>query len=128
MFLMNSSSWLAIGSLVAAIGVGFGAFGAHTLKERLTPEMLAVFETGARYQLIHALALIAVGLASAQWPAARFNPAGWAFLIGIVLFSGSLYVLAISDVRVLGAVTPFGGVAFISGWLLFALAAWKIRS
>ena len=124
---MNASLWLAIGSIFAAIGVGFGAFGAHTLKERLTPEMLAIFETGARYQLIHALALIAVGLAAAHWPTARFNPAGWAFLIGIVLFSGSLYALAISGVRVLGAVTPFGGVAFIGGWILFALAAWKTR-
>jgi uncharacterized membrane protein YgdD (TMEM256/DUF423 family) len=122
---MNPSTWLTLGSLFAALGVGLGAFGAHTLKDRLTPEMLAIFETGAHYQLIHALALVAVGLAAAHWPAARFNPAGWAFLIGILLFSGSLYVLAISGVRVLGAVTPFGGVAFISGWILFALAAWK---
>lgn len=124
---MNPSTWLTLGSLFAALGVGLGAFGAHTLKDRLTPEMLAIFETGAHYQLIHALALVAVGLAAAQWPAARFNPAGWAFLIGIVLFSGSLYVLAISGVRVLGAITPFGGVAFISGWILFALAAWRTR-
>jgi len=113
----------AAGALSAAIGVGAGAFAAHGLKDRLTPEMLAVFETGARYQLFHAL-----GLMIAAWAVARYGTdaaawGGWLLLAGTVLFSGSLYLLAVTGVRWLGIVTPFGGVAFIVGWVLLALAA-----
>jgi len=113
----------AAGALSAAVAVGTGAFAAHGLKARLTPEALAVFETGARYQMYAAL-----GLMGAAWAAARFaSPlaawGGWLLLAGTVLFSGSLYALALTGVRGLGAVTPLGGVAFIAGWVLLAVAA-----
>jgi len=113
----------AAGALSAAIGVAAGAFAAHGLKDRLTPEMLAVFETGARYQLFHAL-----GLMAAAWAAQRYGTdtavwGGWLLLLGTVLFSGSLYVLAVTGIRWLGIVTPFGGVAFIVGWVMLALSA-----
>ncbi len=113
----------AAGALSAAIGVAAGAFAAHGLKSRLTPDMLAVFETGARYQLFHAL-----GLLAAAWAASRYGTdtaawGGWLLLLGTVLFSGSLYLLALTGIRWLGIVTPFGGVAFIVGWVILALAA-----
>lgn len=115
--------FVVVGALSAFIGVAAGAFGAHALKFRLTPDLLAVFDTGARYQLFHALALMAVAWACRQWPSARW--AGWCFVAGTLLFSGSLYVLALTGVRAFGAVTPFGGVAFLLGWLLLAWSAWK---
>ncbi len=115
--------FLALGSLSAFLGVAAGAFGAHALKSRLTPDLLAVFETGARYQLYHALALLAVAWASTQFPGAWIRWAGWCFAGGTLLFSGSLYALALSGVRVLGAITPFGGLLFLAGWLCLALAA-----
>jgi uncharacterized membrane protein YgdD (TMEM256/DUF423 family) len=115
--------FLAMGALSAAISVAAGAFGAHALKARLTPDLLAVFETGARYEMYHALGLLAVGLALARSPAAAAAWAGWLFLAGTLLFSGSLYALALTGVRALGAVTPFGGVAFIAGWIALAIAA-----
>jgi uncharacterized membrane protein YgdD (TMEM256/DUF423 family) len=115
--------FLAAAAISAAISVAAGAFGAHALKARLSPELLAVFETGARYEMYHA-----IGLALAAWAASRFAaaPAAWAgglFLAGTVLFSGSLYALALTGVRGLGAVTPFGGLAFIAGWIALALSA-----
>jgi uncharacterized membrane protein YgdD (TMEM256/DUF423 family) len=109
------------------MGVAAGAFGAHGLKGRLTPEMLAVFETGVRYHLIHALALLAVAWAVTRWSSRAIGVAGWLFVVGIVLFSGSLYVLTLSGIRGFGAITPFGGVAFILGWLLLAWGAWTGR-
>ncbi|HEY6101062.1 MAG TPA: DUF423 domain-containing protein [Anaeromyxobacter sp.] len=116
-------TFLALGAISAAISVAAGAFGAHALKARLSPDLLAVFETGARYQMYHA-----IGIALAAWAAARFPGAapawaGWLFLAGTVLFSGSLYALALTGIRGLGAVTPFGGLAFIAGWIALALAA-----
>ena len=105
--------------------VGLGAFGAHGLKSRLGPDMLAVFETGVRYQLYHALALLAVGWAAARWSHPLINASGWAFGAGIVLFSGSLYLLALTGIRSLGAITPLGGLAFIAGWACLALGALK---
>ncbi len=87
--------------------------------------MLAVFETGVRYQMYHALALLAVGLAAHQYPQASFHIAGWLFTAGIVLFSGSLYALALSGVRWLGAITPLGGVLFLAGWATLARQYWK---
>jgi uncharacterized membrane protein YgdD (TMEM256/DUF423 family) len=118
-------TFLVLGALSAGISVAAGAFGAHALKARLSPDLLAVVETGARYQMYHAL-----GLAAAAWAASR-GPgghaaaawAGWLFVAGTVLFSGSLYALALSGLRGLGAVTPFGGVAFLAGWVALALAA-----
>ena len=108
--------FFALGSLSGFIAVGLGAFAAHGLKERLAPEMLAVFETGARYQMYHALAMILCGVLAATRP-------GWVMQGGIVLFSGSLYALALTDVKALGAITPFGGVAFLVGWVWLAITA-----
>lgn len=107
------------------MGVAAGAFGAHGLRERLTPEMLAVWETAVRYQLYHALALLAVAWAVTRWPSAATTAAGWLFLAGTLLFSGSLYLLSLSGVRWLGAITPIGGVAFIAGWACLVWAAFK---
>jgi uncharacterized membrane protein YgdD (TMEM256/DUF423 family) len=113
----------AAGALSAAVAVATGAFAAHGLKARLAPEALAVFETGARYQMYAALGLMAAAWAAARWAGAAASWGGWLLLAGTVLFSGSLYLLAVTGVRWLGAVTPFGGVAFIAGWVLLALAA-----
>jgi uncharacterized membrane protein YgdD (TMEM256/DUF423 family) len=120
-------AFFIIGAVLGALGVTAGAFGAHGLKARLTPEMLAVFETGVRYQLIHALALLAVAWAGARWSSPAISVAGWLFVVGIFLFSGSLYALCLTGIRGLGAVTPFGGVAFIAGWLALAWGAWRGR-
>jgi uncharacterized membrane protein YgdD (TMEM256/DUF423 family) len=103
------------------LAVAVGAFGAHALRARLTPEHLAIFETGARYQIYHALALLAVGWAVARWPGPLPVYAGWLFVLGSIVFSGSLYILALTGVRWWGAVTPIGGVAFLAGWLCLVL-------
>lgn len=113
------------GALSAALAVAAGAFGAHALKTRLSAELLAVFETAARYQLYHALALLAVAALLPRWPAPPLRAAGWLFLIGTVLFSGSLYLLALTGTRWLGAITPLGGLCFIAGWLSLALGVWR---
>ena len=114
-----------MGAVLAALGVAAGAFGAHALRGRLTPELLAAFETGVRYHLVHALALLSVAWASTRWPGRATNMAGWLFLAGTVLFSGSLYALSVSGIRALGAITPLGGVAFIAGWMALAWAVWR---
>lgn len=120
---MRSGGWLLLAGVNGLIGVAAGAFAAHALKTRLTPELLAIFQTGAQYQMYHALALLGVALLQRQTPPARVVAgAGWAFLIGILLFSGSLYALALSGMRSLGAITPFGGVAFLLGWFLLIVA------
>ena len=115
--------FFALGALSAFIGVATGAFGAHALKARLTPDMLAVFEVGVRYQMYHALALLACAWAMTKWPGPLVIAAGWLFVAGTVVFSGSLYVLSLSGVRWLGAVTPIGGLALLAGWLCLATAA-----
>lgn len=116
-------TFLLIGALAGCVAVMFGAFGAHALRNRLSPEMLAVFETGVRYQMYHAFAVLIVALAAARFDGWLVRAAGWAFTAGIVLFSGSLYALALTGVTMLGAVTPIGGLAFLIGWvLLIALA------
>ncbi len=115
--------FFGLGALSALISVAAGAFGAHALRERLSPDMLAVFETGARYQMYHALGLLAVAWAVARWPTSSAGLAGWLFVAGTVLFSGSLYLLALTGTRWLGAITPLGGVAFIAGWAALAWAA-----
>jgi len=112
-----------LGALSAFLAVAAGAFGAHALRARLGPAMLLVFETGARYQMYHALALMAVAWAVTRWPGTLTSAAGWCFVAGTVLFSGSLYAMALTGQRVLGAITPLGGVAFLTGWLCLALAA-----
>ncbi|MDQ2670530.1 MAG: DUF423 domain-containing protein [Gemmatimonadota bacterium] len=115
--------FLSLGAGSAFIAVGAGAFGAHALRARLSPDLLAVFETGVRYQMYHALALIAVAWVVTRWPSGTAVWAGWLFVAGTLLFSGSLYLLALTGVRWLGAVTPFGGVAFLAGWVCLMLAA-----
>jgi|SRR5690349_4985848 len=117
--------YFALGAISAFIAVALGAFAAHGLKSRLDPAMLATFETGVRYHMYHALALLAVGWACTRWPGAAANASGWLFIAGTVLFSGSLYALSLTGVRALGAITPFGGAAFLAGWLCLAWAAWK---
>lgn len=104
------------------LGVAAGAFGAHGLKHVLSEEMKAVFETGARYHLIHSLALLAVAWLSVQYPSRAVAAAGWCFLIGIVFFSGSLYALSLTGLKKLGAVTPVGGLLFLIGWACLFLA------
>jgi uncharacterized membrane protein YgdD (TMEM256/DUF423 family) len=106
---------VAIGAINAALAVAAGAFAAHALRGRLEPRALEVFETGARYHMYHALAIVAAGIVAAKAP-------GWVFLAGIVLFSGSLYALALTDVKLLGAITPLGGLAFLVGWVWLAVA------
>jgi uncharacterized membrane protein YgdD (TMEM256/DUF423 family) len=115
--------FFGLGAISAFIAVGAGAFGAHALRARLSPEYLAVFETAARYQMYHALALLGVAWTITRWPGAFAGWAGWLFLIGTVLFSGSLYALALTGTRWLGAITPLGGIAFLAGWICLALSA-----
>ncbi|HVL74408.1 MAG TPA: DUF423 domain-containing protein [Noviherbaspirillum sp.] len=115
--------FFAIGALSALISVAAGAFGAHGLRTRLGPDMLNVFEIGVRYQMYHALALLAVAWACTRWPHPATTASGVLFIVGTVVFSGSLYVLSLSGIRWLGAVTPFGGVALIAGWGCLAWAA-----
>ena len=111
------------GAVAAFIAVALGAFGAHSLRTKLSPDMLNIFEVGVRYQMYHALGLIAVAWAMTRWPEANLNAAGWAFIVGIVVFSGSLYLLSATDIRWLGAITPIGGLAFLIGW---AILIWSI--
>ncbi|HTG48977.1 MAG TPA: DUF423 domain-containing protein [Gemmatimonadales bacterium] len=113
--------FFALGSASALVAVAAGAFGAHGLRARLSPDLLAVFETAARYQMYHALALLAVGWAVIRWPGPWPVRAGWLFAVGTLLFSGSLYALALSGMRWLGAVTPLGGLAFLAGWTCLLL-------
>lgn len=114
--------FLILGAVNAFLSVGLGAFGAHGLKAKLAPDLLAVYKTGVEYHFYHALGLMAVGLVAAQFPqSALVRGSGWAMLAGIVIFSGSLYILSITGVRWLGAVTPIGGVAFLVAWALLAV-------
>jgi uncharacterized membrane protein YgdD (TMEM256/DUF423 family) len=115
--------FFGLGAASGFVAVAAGAFGAHALRARLSPDLLGVFETAARYQMYHALALMAVAWAVARWPGALPQWAGWLFIAGTVLFSGSLYALALSGVRWLGAITPLGGLAFLAGWICLGLAA-----
>jgi uncharacterized membrane protein YgdD (TMEM256/DUF423 family) len=116
-------TFLLIGAVAGLIGVGLGAFGAHGLRSRLSPEMLAVFETGVRYQMYHTLAILAVAALMVRIDGRWLSMAGWSFTAGIVIFSGSLYVLALSGITILGAITPIGGVFFLIGWICLAAAA-----
>lgn len=114
-------NWIVVGAVCGFLGVALGAFGAHGLKARASAEALAWWQTAAQYHLVHAVALVAVGLLRAQ--SGRGDAAGWAFLAGILVFSGTLYAMALGAPRVLGAVTPLGGLALLAGWALLALAA-----
>ena len=116
-------TFMFVGALMGGIGVAIGAFGAHGLRGRLSPEMLAVFETGVRYHMYHALAILATAAFLPRIDGRAVLIAGWSFTTGILLFSGSLYALALSGVTILGAITPLGGVAFLVGWISLAVAA-----
>jgi uncharacterized membrane protein YgdD (TMEM256/DUF423 family) len=119
-------TFLILGSLNGLIAVALGAFGAHVLKERLSSDMLSVFQTGVQYQMYHALALILVAVLSNQLSnSGAVHWSGWLFFAGILLFSGSLYALSLSGVKVLGAITPLGGLAFLAGWIMLAWGAFK---
>lgn len=116
-------TFVLIAALAGFTGVALGAFGAHGLRSRLTPDMLAVFETGVRYHLIHAVAILATAGLLDRVGGRLIVAAGWLFLGGIVLFSGSLYLLALTGISILGAITPLGGLAFLAGWTCLAFAA-----
>jgi uncharacterized membrane protein YgdD (TMEM256/DUF423 family) len=117
------SPWVAAGAISGFLAVALGAFGAHGLADQIDARALAAFETGARYQMYHALALLAVGVLAARDPSRAFKVAGWAFVAGSLIFSGSLYMLAVSGQRWLGAITPVGGISFMTGWIALAYAA-----
>lgn len=119
--------WAAIGAVSAGLAVAAGAFGAHALKARIGVDALAVWETAARYQMYHALALLAVAAAAPVWRGRAVHAAGGLFVLGTLLFCGSLYVLALSGLRALGAVAPLGGAALIAGWVCLAWAAARGR-
>lgn len=119
-------SFLMLAAFFGFTGVGLGAFAAHGLKSRLSPEYLAIFHTGVLYQLIHAVALLGVAVLAAQLPGRMVTWAGYAFALGILMFSGSLYVLTLTGFSKLGIVTPFGGLAFLVGWALLGITAWRL--
>ena len=121
--------FLTIAALLGGSSVGFGAFGAHALKERLSERSLEIFETAARYQMYHALALLLVGvlMSRSQVEETFLTASGWAFIVGVVLFCGSLYALSFSGINWLGAVAPLGGLALMVGWAAIAVAAWSYK-
>ena len=126
--MQSAKIFLALGSLNAMLAVILGAFGAHGLKTRLTENMLAVYQTGVQYHIYHALGLIVVGLVIMQLqPSIWFKSAGWLMLAGILLFSGSLYILSITQLRWLGVITPFGGTMFIFAWLTFFIGIIRVQ-
>jgi uncharacterized membrane protein YgdD (TMEM256/DUF423 family) len=120
--------WLVVAAVNGFMAVAAGAFGAHGLKSRVGAEALAVFETAARYHMYHALALLAVGLVAERWRSGAASAAGWCFTAGIVVFCGTLYALALTNMRYrwLGAITPIGGLALLLGWALLAVAALRL--
>ncbi|WP_416297715.1 DUF423 domain-containing protein [Paenibacillus illinoisensis] len=118
--------WMTVGAVMTMLSVAIGAFGAHMLKEKIGADAIAVYETGVQYHMIHAVALLIVGLTAGQLGvSSKLKWAARLLFMGIIVFSGSLYVLSITGIKVLGAITPIGGVAFIAGWLLFALDVWQ---
>jgi uncharacterized membrane protein YgdD (TMEM256/DUF423 family) len=121
---MSARFFAAFGAANGFVSVAAGAFGAHLLKDSLPPDMLAVFETAVRYQMSHALALFATAWVCTKWPGWQVRIAGWCFVIGTVIFCATLYALALSGQRWLGAVTPVGGIFFLAGWLMLARGAW----
>lgn len=124
---MTPRAAIAISAVLLLLGVAAGAFGAHALRGTLAPELLAVFQTAVQYHLVHGLALLAVAILWGQWPdeAKRLRVCAWLLTVGIVLFSGSLYALALTGARALAAITPFGGTAWIIAWALLAWTAWR---
>ena len=117
--------FIVVASLSACIAVGLGAFAAHALKEKLSPDLFSIWEVGVRYHMYHALGLIAVAWVVAQFPESNAAIAGWFFVGGTVIFSGSLYVLSLTGERWIGAITPLGGVCFLIGWVWLAWSVWR---
>ena len=117
--------FFALGTVGGLTAVALGAFAAHALKGKLAPDLFEVFEVAARYHMYHALALLGVAWAATRWPGTATTWAGALFVAGIVLFSGSLYTLALTGIRPLGAITPLGGVCFLAGWIALGCAAWR---
>jgi uncharacterized membrane protein YgdD (TMEM256/DUF423 family) len=122
---MLAKQWVMIGCISGFFAVALGAFGAHGLRDSLSERAMAIYQTAVHYHMIHALALIGLGLWAAQNSMMDTKLAGWAFTVGIIIFSGSLYALAVTDLKFLGAITPIGGVCFLTGWIAFAFLAWK---
>ncbi len=122
---MSWNLWASLAAVNGLISVAAGAFGAHGLRDKVTPRHLEVFETAARYQMYHALALLAVAWLASRAPTPTLNAAGWAFVIGIVLFSGSLYALALTGIDRFGAVTPIGGLSLLASWALLAWSTFR---
>lgn len=122
---MGSKQWLMMGAVSGFFGVAFGAFGAHALKDILDQKAMAVYQTAVHYQMIHSLALLGLGIWGIQNSGLNTQMAGMGFTLGIMLFSGSLYALALTQLKFLGIITPFGGVSFLVGWIGFAILAWK---
>ena len=120
---MQARSFIAIAAILMFIGVTAGAFGAHGLKQMLSADMLAVWQTAVTYQMVHGLGMLALGIMLQQQDNALLRKAAWAMLAGVIIFSGSLYALALTGVRILGAITPIGGVGFLAGWAMLAWAA-----
>jgi len=120
-----SKTFFILGALFSFLGVALGAFGAHALKQRLSPEALQTFEIGVRYQMYHALALFVVAWVLHSWNVGAAAASGWWFTAGILLFSGSLYALALSGATWMGMITPFGGLCFLVGWFLLGWQVWK---
>jgi len=122
--------FLSIGAILGGLSVASGAFASHALREKISDRSLEIFETAARYQMYHALALLLVALLLTiyqQSPPPTLLASGWLFIIGIALFSGSLYALSLTNVKILGAIAPLGGTAFIAGWGALAFAAWSLK-
>jgi uncharacterized membrane protein YgdD (TMEM256/DUF423 family) len=120
-----NKTFLIIGAVLMALGVGLGAFGAHALKQKLSVEMMAVYKTAVEYHFYHALGLILIGILYQLYPSKMIVASGWVVFLGVVLFSGSLYFLSITDIKWIGAITPIGGVAFIAGWVLLVIGIIK---
>lgn len=125
----TAAPFLSIAAVMGGLGVAGGAFAAHALKSQLSEKSLDIFETGVRYQMYHALALLLVALllTRTETPATALVVSGWSFIAGVLIFSGSLYALSFTEIKWLGAITPLGGVAFIIGWICLATAAWSFK-
>lgn len=123
--MMLSKQWVMLGAMSGFFGVVFGAFGGHVLKTQLSEYSFSIYQVAIQYHLIHALVLVALGVWAGLNPGIDTKWVGWAFTLGIALFSGSLYALALTDLKFLGAITPLGGVSFLAGWIGFAFLAWK---
>ncbi|HIF18844.1 MAG TPA: DUF423 domain-containing protein [Cycloclasticus sp.] len=124
---MKTAPFIALGALFAFLAVMFGAFGAHALKGQLSEYSIAVYQTATDYQMWHAIGLIVIGLLNLQQPSKHLHRAGWLMLAGILIFSGSLYALSLSGIKILGAITPVGGVCFLIAWLLVAYSTIKSK-